>query len=375
MSTEPQLPGFPLLTYAEVQTGRTVRGPTLLKLASAFDLCATARSGRCASLDNLAAGTYRASYTRSNSSVKVLRVAWYYRVPRNGSGGAFTTGDTVSVSLTMTDAGGHSVGPSDARIPAALAGTNVVATAAALFDNPAGSALGGVGWIDLDAIADELTQADWSLDFTIAVTTLSPLYVDRIEVWEVPRGLVSDADGVGALLAPLSPGNPIAAGTTSTEGLERIAVTAQAAVRVPRTYLSLSWINDTTATIPQTTASSFAALTNFEESSGVPMQFVVRVRPVYVAAPPGSNAGESARFRVLYYVAGGGTADVRLNTGASTSPFTATGLTGASWQWSSWITAKLPTDGSGQLATLTVEGQVDTGTLYIAGIDVVENVS
>lgn len=365
MSTEQMPLGFPPLSYVEVQTGRTVTGPLATKVAHAADIVATARPTKGVRVDNAIPGVYKVGFTRTSVDVTLLYLAWWYRAHES-----LTAGDTLAVSLTIDD-GIASVGPVNVLIPAAFQGTTTLISLAAIFTNPAGMTLGGEGWFDLDALAGTLNNSDdWTFTFEISRPTGTIAYVDRIEGWEVGRGTVSDADAAGALAGPVASGNPISAGSTTTSGWERIAQTLYAATRVPIEYLSLAWINDTTEDIPKTTSASFAAFTNLQETAGVPVVFRVRARPMTVAAPSGTAAGEAARFRVLYLVTGGGTAQVRLATGATGSPYDTAGLTtaGAVWAWSAWVACELPTDATGQVARLTLQGLTSAGTLYLGAV-------
>jgi hypothetical protein len=374
MSTEQMPLGFPALHYVEVQTGRTVNAGFAMKAAHAADILALARPTKTLRADNLAPGVFKLGFTRSPGA-KLLYLSWWYRAHIS-----ITAGDQLSVSLTVDD-GTLTVGPVNAKIPIAFQGNAIPLSLAAVFTNPAGMTLGGEGWIDISTsstgLANVLTASDdWTFTFTIARPVGTVAYVDRIEGGEIPAGLVSDIEALGATVGPLNPGNPITAGSAaaSGNGWERIMATLQGAIAAPVEYLTLAWMADITATIPKTSSAAFAALTNFSESAGVPIVFRVRVRPMTVVAPPGTAAGEAARFRVLYWVAGGGTAQVRVNTGATGSPYAATGLTGAAWTWSAWTACALPTDGTDQVARLTFEAKTSAGTVYLAAV-VVESVA
>jgi len=370
MALEQQMPDFPLLSYVHSQTGRTVRSiESGANVATAANQLATARPAKSLRVDPVGDGTWRCAFTRTSRDINLLCLRWYLR----GLGGPTSGVDGASVSLVVRDAAGVSVGPLNSRIPIAFQGAYVRVDL-----TPAGSILGGEGWVDLDALATALTDPDWSFEFTIAHIPGSVAYVDRIEGWEVPRSTVRagaspDDDAVGALTGPFNPGNPILAGSTTTDGWERLMATRDAAVARCTQYLSLAWICDTAAAIPQTSSGTFATFVNLKETGTTnPVPFTVRILPKYAVAPPGTAAGELGRFRVLYYVSGGGTAQVRLTTGSTTNTYDATGLTGASWQWSPWVDCELPTDASDQVATLTLQGLTSAGTLYLAGVLVEE---
>lgn len=371
MSTEQAPLGFPALAYVEAQAGRTVTGPFAIKLAHAADILALCRPTKTVRVDNAVPGVFKVGFTRTSVDSTLLYLSWWYRAHIS-----LTAGDQLSVELVIDD-GTATVGPVNVLIPVAFQGVATTLSLGGVFADPSGMTLGGEGWLDLDALAAPGVldnSADWTFTFTIARPVGTVAYVDRIEGWEVPRGTISDADAAGALAGPFNPGNAITAGSTTTDGWERLMATVQAAIAAPPEYLSLTWAADITATIPKTSSAAFVPLTNLEESAGVATVFRVRVRPMTVVAPPGTAAGEPARFRVLYYVAGGGTAEVQIKTGATGSPYAVAGLTGAAWAWSAWTACALPTDGTDQVARLTFEAKTTAGTVYVAAV-VVEGVA
>jgi len=370
MSTEMTPMGFPSLHYTETQTGRTVTAGTAMKLAHAADVVALCRFPKWLNVPDARPGNYQVSYSPS-ANASLLYLAWYYRIPDVGN-----PGDTLAVKLQITD-GTNTVLYSDARIPHAFQGIDTLLSIEQPLSNPACMTRAGSGWLDIDALRATLSaSSDWVLTFVVTRASGTVAYVDRIEGWEAPRSLMSDADTAGVLAGPFNPSNPIVSGSTTTLGWERMEQTTRAALAVQPRYLSLAWIESTTAAynVPHTSSASYTELTHLAESAGVPVAFVVRVRPMTVAAPSGTVAGEAARWRVLVYVTGGAAADVRLSTGATGSPYAITGLGGAAWTWSAWQTIALPTNASGQLATLTIKARVTGGaTVYLAGV-VVEGV-
>lgn len=368
--------GFPLLSYVEAQTGRTVSGPVAVKLAHAANVVALCRPTKTIRADRMLAGEeFHVGFTRTSPDIPLLLLRWWYRAP--------DVADThIAMELTITDSAGNSVGPIDPVIPRAFQGvlrpeTPVATTTTAGASNPANLVLGGEGWLDLDDVFAALNGGgtateDWSFRFIPKESGPTSILFDRVEGFEVPNGIVSDADGAGALSGPLSPGNPVRAGSITTDGWERIQATLQAAAAVRPEYLSLTWPASIALVIPKTSSSGagYVALTNFEETAGVPIVFRVRIRPMTVAAPPGTNVGELGRFRVFHIVAGGATAKVALETGASVTPAVSGDLTSATWAWSDWFPCRLPTDGSGRIASLSLKGQITTGagTIYVAGL-------
>ena len=83
--TEPQSPFPPLgAVYAEVQTGRTVRAATLVRLAQMADVLASARPGKrtmvqSAYPDGPTARTYALPYTRTSDAIGYLVVSAHQR--------------------------------------------------------------------------------------------------------------------------------------------------------------------------------------------------------------------------------------------------------------------------------------------------------
>lgn len=368
MTTRPLVNRVADLAYTSPQIGRTVRGPWMMGAAETANVVALARPSRGFNLYTLAPGTYTASYRRTHDSIRQAVIAWTTRtVPPPGT--SITAGDSLSVELTITDALGNSVGPSDSRIPQYFRGE-----ARSYIEwstgHPGLPDAGGSGILDLDALAVDLVDPSWSFEFVVARPTGTLLFVDLIHMRELARSIVDTSETYGCDPADYQPGQPIAAGSVSTLGTERLAKTIEGAIAATPDVLVLGWVDDTSATIPKTTSATYAALTNLTQSGTTPMRWRVPVRPMLVAAPPGDATGETGRWRVRYSVSGGGTADVQLLTGSSGSPYAITGLTGGTWQWSAWQDCRLPTDATDQIAALSLKARTSAGTVYISGVHV-----
>ena len=370
MSTEPQSPfGAPLLSYVETQTGRTVRAQTAIRAAQSASLNASARPGkRCqihsAYPNGITARKYCGAYTRTTNATKFLYVAAHYR--------ASTAADSIKVDLTIRDAAGNSVTSSSALIPYFLKGTTVS------LQGTTGSIVTdarelGSGYLDLDALAVTLVDPDWSLEFAVAAPGVTDSLVDLIELWEVPRQVVDQSDAAGVLVGPLMPGNPITSGPASgatADGWARIEATLQGAVKSQRTYAQECFGPDdvTAAQLPQTTSASYVSLTHLEESAGVPISYVLRIRPVV-----GGTGGEIARARFRYIAAGGATGSIEVTTGIAT--YSLTGLSSTSWTWSPWLSVLLKTDNAGHIETVSFKAKRSgAGVLYVSSWVLDENV-
>jgi len=367
VSTEALVPDFAPLLYTEALVKGTVRGGHTITRAADVNIIALGRPARRigpVESQTSASATYHCGYTRSHDSIKQLWLAWYFHADGTN------TPASISVSLTITDAAGHTVGPTDARVPTGFDG--VAATAlrqTALYQSDI--FLGASGYLDLDALATTLTDPSWSFAFSFA-STASTTVLDRIEGWECPRSQVDDADDYGALTGPVNPGNPIVAGSVTTLGYERIAKTVEGAIAAGHTLLSIAWPTNT-AIAPGLTSASFVPFTRMLEGGATPWSWRVRPRVVYA---PASAVGEPHRVRYLYRVTGGGSGTIRCtatSVGAgSVTTADAALLTSATWAWSAWVSTTIPTDGTGRIVALTFTGKTTAGTLSVAAIEVEE---
>ena len=370
MTTRPLINRVATLAYTSAQIGRTVRGPHMMGAAETANVVALARPSRGFNLYRCGVGVFAASYTRTHAAINQAVIEWFVRLIPPTTGLWALAQETFAVSLTIRDAAGNSVTPPDTRIPVMLA--NTVRTFTPLTDAlPGNAVVGGSGYLDLDALATTLTDPSWSFEFTVSHATGTLLVIDRISMRELARTIVDTSDAYGVDVADFQPGQPQSAGTSSTIGTLRLAKTIEGGIAATDDVLVLGWEDSASALdAPSTTSASYAAMSLLSQAAGVPIRWRVPVRPMYVAAPPGDATGETGRFRVRYYVSGGGTADVQLLTGSSGSPYAVTGLTGASWQWSPWTDCRLPTNGTDTLATLSVKARTSAGTLYLSGVHV-----
>ena len=365
MTREAHLPGAcPPSSETVARVRATVYGPQLAELARLANYaCLDCPAGRFGGAD-LSPGTVAFTFVPGDTPAgRYLRVT-VRLVP------AASVTTTGTVTLTVTDDLGNSLTGAASTIPLGFRGESLPASSAAVgsrFD----FATVLTGDFDLAAMAATLTGPTWVWSF---VTTLGggADSLVTVDAEELPRFLVDTAETYGALPGAYLGGAEIDDG--SATGTERILTTLVGARTTQRVYLSRAWPQDT-ATAPSLSATSWVAFSSFDEGTG-PETTRVYVRRLATA----SAQGEPIRYRVLYRLSGGAgteTADVRLSTGSSSSPF---GLslahTGTSWVWSSWKTGYLKTDeataGLEQTDTIGLEGRLSAGgpTLYLAGIDV-----
>lgn len=367
MTREAHLPGAcPPSNELVARVRATVYGPQLAELARLANFGCLDNPAQRFSAADLEPGTAAFSYTPASTPARRYLRVTVRLIP------AASVTTTGSVTLTVTDNLGHSLTGATSEIPLGFRGESLPASAAAVgsrFD----FATVLTGDFDLGAMAATLTGADWSWSFATTLGGGADSLVS-IDAEEIPRFVVDTAETYGALPGAYLGGAEI--DDDAATGTERILKTLEGARLTQRVYLSLAWPQDTAATIPQTTATSYGALTNLDEG-GLPETWRVYVRRLAAS----SAQGEAVRFRVLYKVTGGGSANVRLVTGSSSSPFALASLSSATWVWSSWKTAHLATDeataGIVGTDTMGLEAQVSGAgvTLYLAAIHVLEDVS
>lgn len=372
MTTVPygRIGGAITLEHEAPRVARTVRGAHSMNIADAANaalLDGPAGHFEAHDLASASAATWSFSYVRS-AQARFLEL----RAVCTGT----TSGATVRVKLTVTD-GTTTISHTDALIPSGFrdeVSTVVPAIAGATVWSHA-TELRGV--IDVELMAATLSAStSWTMSFEV---TTASAYVLSLRGVELPRWRIDDTATAGGVLpGSYLPRRAITDG--AQDGLQRLLATIEAARTTQRTYLATAWPRDVSAAIPQTTGTSYAALTNLAEGATY-RSWIVRPR---VIARRTSTSEEDVRFRVLYRLSGGAgteTASVQMHSNAAASPFVLTGLahTGTSWAWSGWKDAKLFTgsgltdlvDSIGFKALVSAAGP----TLYIASIHVRESTS
>lgn len=371
MSNESLIPDFPPMTYADSQTGHTVRFGHAASRAVAANIVALGRPAKRigpiqTATYNPTTGIYNytVGYSRSHSDIKQLFLQWWYRPQGSGiHSGLFVT-------LSLEDELGNTIPFTDPLIPQAFKNDSVQPPTATSVHNPA-CFIGGKGYLDLDAIAAVLTGASWK--FTFSITNSSDAPVELIEGWECPRSMVADTEFYGALTGPLNPGNPILAGTTTTDNYARIRRTLSGGIAANHTLLSVAWPFDS-ALAPYTSSTIFTAFFRMLEAGTTPWSWRVRPRAVY---NPNSASGEPHRVRYYYRLdttAGAPTGFIQCSTGATGSPYTTPVLASTVAVWSDWVNIDIPTNGTDRIATLQFIGKVNavTSTLRLFSIQVEE---
>lgn len=373
MSSEPRQLGMPTLSYRQSAIATTVRGIPSAMYGQAANHVALGMFARRIYAEYLPPNTNAVPVVYTPSTSARFLVLAVHAAKVNVS----YVDDTLTLTTTIKDAAGHSVGPSSALIAAPFDASTLRGALASFEDWLLGGSVYGPAFFDLDALRSTLTDPTWWFEFVVARPSGSTRTLHAIEGFELPRSLVDDSQTYGVISRRFMPGMEIAAGPTSStndDGFERLLKTVEGGRVVERTYVQCAWPEDTTFAIPQTTSATFAALTNLDDGSSNAVEFYTRIRNVSAT----SSTGEACRFGVIYKVTGGGTAEARLTTtptGGSGSTFDLTGLTSATWAWSGWKAGTVGTNGTDQTATFQLTAKTSAGTFYVAAFVVEENVA
>lgn len=369
MTTASRQPGWGNLpSELQARIGRATQAVHPLGVALASD---------CALLDTPPAqasmgwtetgGAYSMSYVRNPG-------ARYIRVEARLAPTQTPLGAQVQLKLTVRDAAGHSVAYSDDRIPRGwkdevqLSPFVVETSSLAEFSTPV------VGYLDADALGDDLTDPSWSFDLEITLTGGAQL--EGVWLSELPRFVVDDAAAVGGVIPGVFQRDAVIH-DGSTDGLRRVVAVLEAARLQQRSYLSLTWRDSTTPADTPSCSSPIAleafALLDLGSSTDA-VTFGISPRSIVA----GSSAGDAARFRVRYRMSGGAgteTAKVRLYGSASGSPWTTSNLAyTTSWTWSPWVACAIRTSPLSDALSFKAKVSASGPTLWLSAAHVIDDV-
>lgn len=342
--------GAPVLDLQAFAARATARSAHPFALADLANEAAGGHPSQRFALSRVESGSW--SWFFESSSVSRFLVV---RALVSLKGGSWSTACNVTLALTATD-GATTASTLVQGIPDGLRGE-------ALPVSPFGglSRLGGMGsarWvIDLDTLRGVLGGATrWRLTLATVATTA---YLESFVVEELPRFVVDTSDTYGQLPQDYLPRGYVVDGAS---GLQRIGATLEDAYDLSlATYHAMA--RDTAAPW-STTSATFAALTSDAEPGGAAMRYVVRPRVLR------GSTRDRVRFAVRYRTVGmtaGHTASVRLNTGATGSPFDVVlADTGGAWTDSASTVAYVDTAATSRLDTITWEAKTQSGTLEVA---------
>ncbi|HEX4936877.1 MAG TPA: hypothetical protein VFV33_27030 [Gemmatimonadaceae bacterium] len=367
MTTTPRTPGT--LNAVPQQQARIHRAtqsvhPLMLALASnAALLDLPAAQGAVPWTDT--GGVYSVSYVRNPG-------ARYLRFELRLSAVGLSAGSTVQIKLDIRDALGASITSTDDRVPRGFKDEVQVCPEGLLVEPLFGLSLPVVGYLDLDSCATTLTDESWSLDFTVAVSGGG--MIDGITVWELPRFVVDDSVTHGGVI-PGSFQRDAVIHDGDVVGLTRLVATQDSARQVQRSYVSLTWRQQTadTTETPSTTATVDGPITLLDVGASR-ADYGVSPRSILAA----SGAGETARYRVLYKTTGGAgteTATVKLHGSATGSAWSIVLAYSASWVWSDWTACAVRTSPLSDALSLSASLSGAGPTFWVAGVHVLEDVT
>lgn len=368
MTTTPHQPGYRGALEERqarvAQATQAVHGLNLALTANAALLDTPA--GQCSTGWTGTGGVYSFSYVRNPGARFIAIVARVLpaSAPLN---------TTATLDLTVRDAAGHSVASSDDRIPRRWKGETIYCPYAAPGTALAEYSEQVVGYVDCDALDDDLTDPSWSFDVTLAVTGGAQL--DGVWLCEMPRFLVDDSVSHGGIV-PGSFQRDATIHDGGTDGLDRLLATLASGRTQQRSYLAMAWrqsiVSAETPSLSGATDGPFALL---DAGAGTRAEFAVYPRSI----APVRAAGEACKVRYLYRFSGGAgseTAKIRLRGLATGSPW----LTGdlaytTSWTWSPWIDCAVRTSPLSDLLSLSGNVSASGPTLWLAGVHVREAVT
>jgi hypothetical protein len=338
---------------------------------------ALALTANCALLDTPAAqcstgwtetgGTYSLSYVRNPG-------ARYVRLEALIHPSTTVLGTSVTLDLTVRDAAGHSVTSSDDRIPRRWRAETVYAPLAVAGSARLEFVERVIGYVDCDALDDDLTDPSWSFD--VALTVSGGAQVESLSLSEMPRFVVDDAAGHGGVIPGAYQRDTIIHDGLQ-DGLRRLLSTLDSGRLSQRTYLGLAWRQAlVSAETPSLTGTSDGPFTLLDGAgSGGRLEWALVPRSIRAA----SAAGEPCKVRYLYRFQGGAgteTGQISLRGSATGSPWTLSSIAyTTSWTWSAWVDCAVRTSPLSDALSLSGKVSASGPTLWLAGVHVREAVT
>lgn len=349
MTTRPRSLGAPVLALQAFAARATARSAHPFTLADLANEAAGGHPSQRFALSRVESGAW--SWFFESSSVSRFLVV---RALSSLKGGSWSAGGQVTLALTVTD-GTTTASTLAHGIPDGLRGQALTVPPSAEISRLRG--LGRSRWVlDLDTLRGVLGAATrWRFTLTTVATTA---YLESFVVEELPRWAIDTADTYGQLPQDYLPRGYVVDGDS---GLQRIGATLEDAYDLSlATYHAMA--RDTAAPW-STTSTTFAALTSDAEPGGAAIRSVVRPRVLR------GSTRDRVRFALRYRTVGmtpGDTASVRLNTGATGSPFTAVlADTAGTWTDCASEVAYIKTSDASRLDTITWEAKTQSGTLEV----------
>lgn len=355
MSTYPRALITPPLAAQTFATRRTARSAHPFVLADLANDAAGGHLGQRWTLSRTEA-TVRHWFYESASNARFLDAL----ATVSNKGSTWTDGNAVTLALEITDGTATASAGADG-IPDGLRGDRDLPPAPIAAYAARLRSMTQHRWtLDLDALRG-LLAASTRWRFTLTVAADPTCYLEGFQVVELPRLAVDTGDAYGQLPQDYLPRGLVVDGA---RGLARLGATLEDAHDGSlRTYHAAT--RDEGAPL-STTSATYAPLAGDSEPGGAAVRYVTRSRRVK------GDAGARVRFRCRYRVTGGGgaaTGGLRLTSGVASYDLALTDTSGA-WVDSAVETARLKTDGTNYLDTLTWAGKVSAGTLDVSAITV-----
>lgn len=354
MTTTPRTLTTPALHASTFATRRTARSVHAFTLADLANDAATGHPSQRFSISRIGSGTWSTFY-RDTGLTRALVV----RAAVGRKGGSWTLGNGATFEVSITD--GTTTVSSSTYIPDGLRGdlTLTPAPEAILPTWYRTDSLGRGQWVlDLAPIRAALTASStWRVQ--IVTSTDTDVWVEHLQVEELPRWSVDTADDAGQLPHDYLPRGLVVDGD---HGLQRIGATHDAALLLGlRTHHAMA--RDPGA--PWSTSStSYGALGQDTEPGGAAQRFRCKARRVR------GDVDCPVRVALRYRLVGASMPShkgyVRLHSGGGSSPYVLTlADTAGAWADCTPIAAALATTITDAMDVIWWDAKVDSGTLEI----------
>lgn len=337
MTTRPRELNAPLISAQTMASRRTARGAHGFSLADLANDAAGGRPRQRATILRNSGGTFHA-FLHPLSTSRLVMVA-----ATASWNGDWVPPDALKIKLSIWD-GTTNIPYTDATIPPDFKdGARYPGVGTSRLD----SMHRVVGYLDKDALATAGLDVTVPWRLTFIVTCGATVFCEMIEVAEVSRFRIDDAETFGEF-----PQNYRGRGVIDNH-LVRVGATLEAAYsRNRRTYQSLSLAE---AAPDVVTSATWTAIPGSQSSGGTARAWAVRPRRIL---------GEpQVLFGVRYKTSTAAGADVRLHTGGTGSPFTLA-LPGTSGAWADVLTG-VATLADAIADSVVWEAQVSAGTLSL----------
>lgn len=300
-----ETPALPSQNVAVSRTAAAIHGDALAELATD---AAGGRLAQRATVYRSFGGVLHLFYDPRSAARLIelaVSIAWW---------GTYVNGDGYALELEITDGTTTILSTNTAVIPLLLQAGSGFSIALGTTGARLDAMERAVFPFDVDALAAEGLDPTVPWRFVLTGTAVgTTAVIEVVELSEVPRFVIDEADGFGAYRAPYVPRQAI------TESLSRVPLTLAAAYSLNRrTYHHLA-VEEASALV--VTSTSYAPIPGAQsEAPGTAMPWTV--------APRRLDGKSPVRFGVRYRTSGAGTGGVRLTTAEGTVTLALAGTSG-----------------------------------------------